>query len=92
MKNVFIKLTYLLVLLVSPVVDAADSNGRKPVLDFETDVIEGEKRDPGIFLQFEAHAPTLEAVIFQRNNFNDLRSNRSRRRLRYVPSPDKESQ
>ncbi len=42
------------------------------VMQLEAEVIEGEAKLPAIFLEFEAFSPTLDSVIYQRNDFNDL--------------------
>lgn len=40
-------------------------------LDFEADVIEGEKRKPDLFLQMEGSTNTLDAILYSREDFND---------------------
>lgn len=42
------------------------------VIDFEADVIEGERQNPNLFLQFGAQQTTLEGVILERKHFNDF--------------------
>ena len=42
------------------------------VLDFEAEVIEGERKIPNLFLQMEIETPNLDAVMFRRKNFNDF--------------------
>lgn len=59
---------------------------QKPnVLDFDADVIEGERKTPSVFLEIGAENPTMDSVIFQRNDFNDLHSLDSKRRQQYQP-------
>ncbi len=41
------------------------------ILDFEADVIEGEKRKPDIFLQMEGSTNNLDAILYSREDFND---------------------
>ena len=41
------------------------------VLDFEADVIEGEKRKPDLFLQMEGDVGSLDAILYSREDFND---------------------
>ena len=42
------------------------------VLDFEAEVIEGERKTPNLFLQLEMETPNLDTVMYQRKNFNDF--------------------
>ena len=60
----------LLLTLLSPMglTWAKDSN----VLDFEADVIEGEKRKPDLFIQMEGGAETMDSVLYSREDFNDF--------------------
>ena len=41
------------------------------ILDFEADVIEGEKRKPDLFLQMEGSTDSLDAILSSREDFND---------------------
>jgi len=44
----------------------------KPVLDFEADVIEGEKRKPDLFIQLEGGAAdSMDSILYSRDDFND---------------------
>lgn len=55
---------------------AAPPVGGKPagpqVLDFEAEIIEGERRNSSLFLQMQVANPNLDTVIFQRSHFNDF--------------------
>lgn len=42
------------------------------VLDFETEVIEGQRKAPQLFLQMDVGTPDLDAVMYLRSNFNDF--------------------
>ena len=42
------------------------------VFDFESDVIEGQKKAPELFLQLEMESTDLSAVLYDRKNFNDF--------------------
>ncbi|MBI4925531.1 MAG: hypothetical protein HY843_06360 [Bdellovibrio sp.] len=42
------------------------------VLDFEADVIQGERQKPDIFLQLSKQNQTLESIIFMRKDFKDF--------------------
>ncbi len=48
------------------------SQANPKVLDFEADVIEGERKLPSLFLQMEIETPNLDAVIYRRKNFNEF--------------------
>ncbi len=45
---------------------------RPQVLDFEAEVIEGERKTPNLFLQLEIDSPSLDSVMYKRRNFNDF--------------------
>lgn len=53
------------------------------VLDFEADIIEGERKNPQLFLQLGAETPDLDAVLFQRKDFNDFHDVEKKRKPRY---------
>lgn len=55
------------------------------VLDFDADVIEGERKTPSVFLEIGTENPTMESVIFQRPDFNDFHVLDSKRRQQYQP-------
>ena len=42
------------------------------VLDFEGDVIEGQRKRPDLFLQSEVQNLTLDAILYLRKDFNDF--------------------
>lgn len=42
------------------------------VIDFDADVIEGERKVPDIFISTEIGAPNIESVVYFRKNFNDF--------------------
>lgn len=68
---------------------SAKSNSAKPsspkVLDFDADVIEGERKTPSVFLEIGTENPTMDSVIFNRNDFNDFHALDSKRRQQYQP-------
>jgi len=66
---------------------AAKPKAQGNVLDFEGDVIEGQKKTPEIFLQTEVERPTLDTVLYQRRHFNDFHKNDSRQRPRASDPP-----
>ena len=45
---------------------------KENVLDFEADVIEGEKKRPDIFLQMGNQKQTMDSVLYGRKDFNDF--------------------
>ncbi len=55
---------------------------KSDVLDFEADVIEGQKKAPDLFLQLDMETSDLSAVLYDRKNFNDYHVIDSRRRPR----------
>lgn len=42
------------------------------LLDFDADVIEGEREAPALFVQMDIQTPKMDTLVFQRNNFNDF--------------------
>jgi len=52
------------------------------VMDFEADVIEGEKKAPELFLQLDSETTELGAVLYDRKTFNDFHSTDRNRRPR----------
>lgn len=70
---------------VLPMVSFSQSGTKKPkaatapppssssnVLDFDADVIEGERTAPSILIQMDLQSPNLDTLVFQRKNFNDF--------------------
>jgi hypothetical protein len=51
--------------------NSAPSNGRGQVLDFEGEVIEGERKRPDLFLQISTKDLSFDSLLYLRNNFND---------------------
>ena len=46
--------------------------GNPSVLDLEAELIEGERKAPDLFFQLQPGTPNLDAILFQRTNFNDF--------------------
>ena len=44
------------------------------VLDFEAEVIEGQRKAPQLFLQMQIETVNLDSVVYLRKNFNDFHS------------------
>lgn len=69
----------LLLLVAATALGAESSKPMSPrpksgaVLDFEADVIEGEKRKPDLFLQMEGGAASMESILYSRDDFNDFK-------------------
>ena len=75
------RIWFILYLLSLPAlgafVHAADKN---EVMDFEGDLIEGERKAPELFLQLDTETADLGAVLYDRKNFNDFHAvDRNRR-------------
>lgn len=51
---------------------AKSSTKTSSILDFDADVIEGERTGPSILIQMDLQAPNLDTLVFQRKNFNDF--------------------
>lgn len=68
---------------------AADPRPAKEtnVLDFDADIIEGQKKAPDIFLQADVERPSIDTVLYQRRDFNDFHAMDSRLRPRLADTP-----
>lgn len=53
------------------VIDGGKPGGPK-TLNFDGDVIDGQKKSPDLFLQTAGQKMGMDAVIFERSNFNDF--------------------
>lgn len=53
------------------------------VLDFEADVIEGERVAPNLFVQMDLGSPNMDTLMFQRKNFNDFHAIDMKRKPKY---------
>lgn len=62
---------------------AAKSGSRPEVLDFEGDVIEGQKKAPELFLQLDVEKADLSSVLYDRKDFNDFHAVDSKRRPKF---------
>jgi len=54
------------------------------VLDFEGEVIEGERRRPDLFLQMSIDNVKFDSLIYQRDDFNDYLEVDRKSRTRYL--------
>lgn len=68
--------------------EAYSQKNQKPpktqtILDFDADVIEGERNAPSILVQMDLQAPNLDTLIFLRKNFNDFHSTDMKRKPKY---------
>ena len=62
---------------------SAGANSDSRILNFDADVIEGERASPSIMVQMELEAPTLDTLVFKRNNFNDFHAIDRKRKPKY---------
>lgn len=69
---------------------AAEKPDKVDTLNFEGDVIEGQKKAPDIFMQTTAERPALDSVLYQRKDFNDFHKVDSMRRPRLSDPPKRE--
>lgn len=53
------------------------------VLDFDADIIEGERVAPSLFVQMDLGAPKLDTLMFQRKSFNDFHAIDMKRKPKY---------
>lgn len=63
-----------------------DSKQNAAVIDFEGDIIEGERKRPYIFIQTGGDASSLDSMLFFRNDFNDFHESDKKRRPSFIPS------
>lgn len=50
----------------------AEEKKKENVLDFEADVIEGDRKRPDLFLEVKGEDLDIEGLLYMRNNFNDF--------------------
>jgi hypothetical protein len=62
---------------------ARPGSSRPEVLDFEGDVIEGQKKAPELFLQLDVEKADLSSVLYDRRDFNDFHTVDSKRRPKF---------
>lgn len=60
------------------------TTGSGNVLDFEGEVIEGERRRPDLFLQMSIDNVKFDSLIYQRDDFNDYLEVDRKSRTRYL--------
>lgn len=60
------------------------TKAKEQVLDFEGEVIEGERRRPDLFLQMSIEQVKFDSLIFQRDDFNDYLEVDRQSRSRYL--------
>ena len=70
----------LLALILMGSVKSFANESEANVLNFEADVIEGERKNPNVFIQLDVGTPNLDTVLFQRSNFNDFHAQDKNRR------------
>lgn len=87
MNRVLTRAVMIFALLAIGTASAAEKTGKPEVLDFDADVIEGQKKAPDIFLQTDVQKPSIDAVLYQRRHFNDFHAQDSKLRPRLGDSP-----
>jgi hypothetical protein len=59
------------------------SQTKTNVLDFEAEVIEGERKTPQLFLQMDVGTPTIDTLLYRRTNFQDFQVNDAKRKPKF---------
>lgn len=67
----------------TPAQKTSPSAKNEKVLDFDAEVIEGQRKAPQLFLQMDVGTPDLDAVMYLRQNFNDFQAVEQNRRPLY---------
>lgn len=49
-----------------------DGKSKNSVMDFEAEVIDGEKKVPELFLQLDSDRSDVSTILYDRPNFNDF--------------------
>lgn len=88
MKSRLLKVIVGFLLCTTPIWALAQTPGEQadppaPILDFEAEVIEGQRKSPQLFLQMDVAAPDLDTVMYLRQNFNDFQSVEKNRKPLY---------
>lgn len=84
MKNFFL-MTLTIFIFFKPLVSvAAGSATTGNLLDFEADVIEGEKKRPELFLDIKAGDGNAGSGLYLRSHFDDFFSVDKLRRTRFI--------
>ena len=63
---------------------APGSDDEGGVLNFEAEIIDGERKRPDLFLQIGTQKQTMEAVIYSRKDFNDFHKGDAGKRPSYI--------
>ncbi len=50
----------------------AEPAKKNTVMDFEAEVIDGQKKAPELFLQMDSEKAELNTILYDRKNFNDF--------------------
>lgn len=61
----------------------------KEVLDLKSGDIVGFQRRPKVFLEFETHSPTMDSIIFRRDDFDRNQLQDARARFKVQPPEGK---
>jgi len=60
----------------------AQSKSSKGTVDLQDEDIVGFQRRPKIFLEFETHSPTMDSILYRRDDFNRNQLEDARSRFR----------
>lgn len=60
----------------------AQSKSSKGTVDLQDEDIVGFQRRPKIFLEFETHSPTMDSILYRRDDFNRNQLEDARYRFR----------
>lgn len=71
------------ILIFSILGNAQTPPKKSNILNFEDDVIQGERKNLDLFVQLDLGTPNLDSVIFQRDNFNDFHQIDHQRRPKF---------
>ncbi len=79
LDKLMLRLIYSFILLSASL---AFGQEKKGVVELESEDIVGYQRRPRIFLEFESHSPTMDSIIFRRDDFDRNQLDDTRLRFR----------
>jgi hypothetical protein len=70
-----LRLSFILILFLPNFAHAQNTAGKKnTVMDFEAEVIDGQKKAPELFLQLDSEKSDINTILYDRKDFNDFAS------------------
>lgn len=78
-----IKNSLILIVFLNLIQSQVWSAEKEQILDFEGEVIEGERKKPEVFLQVSTKELDFGSLVYLRKNFNDYLEMDRRSRTRY---------